>query len=43
MGLTLSYPLPAATQTDGFFDQTDFIGAVKNADTDWTAGWTYKP
>ncbi|HWK55321.1 MAG TPA: hypothetical protein VNR18_13175 [Hyphomicrobiales bacterium] len=35
--------LQAATQTDSFFDQVDFIGAVKNAENDWTAGWTYKP
>lgn len=24
---------------DSFFDTTDFIGAVKDADNDWTAGW----
>lgn len=30
-----------ATQpTDTFFDDVDFIGAVKNADNDWTADWT---
>ena len=29
-----------ATKPDGaFFETTDFIGAVKNADSDWTAGW----
>lgn len=31
-----------ATLTDSFFDQVDYIGAVKNAASDWTAGWVYK-
>lgn len=26
---------------DSFFDQVDYIGAVKDASSDWTAGWTY--
>ena len=30
----------AALGADGFFDATDYIGAVENADEDWTAGWT---
>ena len=30
----------AALGSDGFFDATDFIGAVENADEDWTMGWT---
>jgi hypothetical protein len=34
---------PAATQTDAFFDATTHIGAVKDAASDWTAGWTFKP
>ena len=25
---------------DSFFSSVDFIGAVKDADNDWTAGWT---
>jgi len=25
---------------DAFFDDTTFIGAVENADNDWTSGWT---
>ena len=25
---------------DSFFEATDFIGAVENADEDWTMGWT---
>lgn len=33
---------PAATLTDPFFDQVDYIGAVKNQASDWTAGWTHK-
>lgn len=32
---------PAATFTDSFFDQTDYIGAVKDAASDWTAGWVF--
>lgn len=31
----------AATFTDSFFDQTDYIGAVKDAASDWTAGWVF--
>jgi hypothetical protein len=34
--------LPAATQSDSFFDNTDYIGAVKDAASDWTVGWTFK-
>lgn len=34
---------PAATLSDSWFDATDYIGAVKDAASDWTAGWTYKP
>jgi len=26
---------------DSFFDQVDYIGAVKDSGSDWTAGWTY--
>ncbi|GJM11886.1 MAG: hypothetical protein DHS20C12_02890 [Pseudohongiella sp.] len=26
---------------DAFFDQVDYIGAVKDASSDWTAGWTF--
>jgi len=35
--------LAAATQTDSFFDATTYVGAVKDANSDWTLGWTYKP
>lgn len=34
--------LPAATVQDSFFDEVDHIGAVKDAESDWTAGWTYR-
>ena len=27
--------------TDPFFDQVDYIGAVKDSSSDWTEGWTY--
>lgn len=30
-----------AVPSDSFFTQVDYIGAVKDADSDWTAGWTY--
>lgn len=33
---------PAKVQNDPWFDQTDYIGAVKDVASDWTAGWTYK-
>jgi len=26
--------------TDSFFDNVDFAGAIRSADTDWTQGWT---
>jgi hypothetical protein len=35
--------LPAAAQSDAFFDNTDYIGAVKNSAADWTQGWTFRP
>lgn len=35
--------LPAATLNDPFFDRVDYVGAVKDAANDWTAGWTFKP
>ena len=28
--------------TDSFFDQVDYIGAVKDDSSDWTKGWTFK-
>jgi hypothetical protein len=31
---------PADLSADSFFDNTSFIGAVEDADNDWTAGWT---
>jgi hypothetical protein len=33
---------PAAAPFDSFFDTTTYIGAVKDAASDWTAGWTFK-
>lgn len=33
--------LSPTTLSDSFFDQVDYIGAVKNAESDWTAGWTH--
>ena len=39
------YTIDSTTAADAnaahgsFFETTDFIGAVKNADNDWTAGW----
>ena len=32
----------AAMPTDSWFDTVDYIGAVKDSASDWTAGWTYK-
>ena len=32
---------PADLAGDRFFEATDFIGAVKNADEDWTHGWAF--
>jgi hypothetical protein len=34
--------LSAATQNDSFFEQTSYIGAVKDAASDWTLGWTFR-
>src|SRR5690606_20739567 len=35
--------IPAADlSADPFFDQVDYIGAVKDAASDWTLGWTYR-
>lgn len=33
-------PADAKAVHGAFFDTTDFIGAVKDADSDWTKGWT---
>ncbi len=33
--------IPANIPSDSFFDQVDYIGAVKDDTSDWTAGWTY--
>jgi len=33
--------LTPSIPTDPFFSQVDYIGAVKDASSDWTAGWTY--
>ncbi|KAF0187517.1 MAG: hypothetical protein FD165_2895, partial [Gammaproteobacteria bacterium] len=33
----------AAAPFDSFFDATTYIGAVKDAASDWTVGWTFKP
>src|SRR5690606_2029591 len=32
--------LSPTTLSDSFFDQVDYIGEVKNAESDWTAGRT---
>jgi hypothetical protein len=32
----------ATLPNDGFFDQVSHIGAVKDADSDWTLGWTFR-
>lgn len=31
------------TQLGSFFDAASYVGAVKDSDSDWTEGWTYKP
>jgi hypothetical protein len=31
-----------STLSDPFFDQVDYIGAIKDSTSDWTAGWTFK-
>ncbi|MDP5070489.1 MAG: hypothetical protein NWQ45_06275, partial [Congregibacter sp.] len=31
---------PASLAGDGFFEDTNFIGAIESDATDWTAGWT---
>lgn len=31
------------TTTDPFFENVDYIGAVKDSTSDWTKGWTFKP
>lgn len=33
--------LPANIPTDSFFDKVDYIGAVKDETSDWSAGWTF--
>jgi hypothetical protein len=50
MGMGTSYinnaavnALTAAAPFDSFFDTTTYIGAVKDAASDWTVGWTFKP
>lgn len=35
--------LPAADLSDPFFDDTDYIGAIKDASSDWTQGWIFTP
>lgn len=31
-----------STLNDPFFDQVDYIGAIKDSTSDWTTGWTFK-
>ena len=31
-----------STLSDPFFDQVDYIGAIKDSTSNWTAGWTFK-
>ena len=33
--------VPANVPDDGFFDQVDHIGAIKDDASDWAAGWTF--
>ncbi len=35
--------LPAFDLTDTFFDDTDYIGAIKDSSSDWTSGWIFTP
>ena len=43
-GLTNGHSLnavEAVVPSDPFFDQVDYIGAIKDETSDWTAGWSY--
>lgn len=46
LGLTNGNALNAvmvdSTLSDPFFDQVDYIGAIKDSTSDWSAGWTFK-
>jgi hypothetical protein len=46
LGLTNGNALIAvavdSTLSDPFFDQVDYIGAIKDSTSDWSAGWTFK-
>ena len=46
LGLTNCNALNAvavdSTLSDPFFDQVDYIGAIKDSTSDWSAGWTFK-
>jgi hypothetical protein len=46
LGLTKGHALNAIAVdpalTDPFFDKVDYIGAIKDSTSDWTAGWTFK-
>lgn len=33
--------IPANIPSDPFFDQVDYIGAIKDETSDWTDGWTF--
>lgn len=33
--------IPANIPSDSFFDQVDYIGAVKDESSDWTKGWSF--
>jgi hypothetical protein len=38
---TIDATIPTdVTTLNSFFSSVDFIGAVKDADNDWTANWT---
>ena len=39
-GSTLN-AIPANIPADAFFDQVDYIGAVKDESSDWTKGWSF--
>lgn len=46
LGMTNGTAVNAVTpynSTDSFFDEVDFIGAIKDDTSDWTQGWTFTP
>jgi hypothetical protein len=39
---TVNARTAATLPNDGFFDQVSHIGAIKDANSDWTLGWTFR-